>query len=50
MVDGVDGGRGVGEVHVDFEQEAGPELQGFGGDVGVGADEGYAVGVEGEVH
>jgi hypothetical protein len=46
---GGDAADGVGEVHVDFEEELGEAEEGLGGEVGLGADGEGALVVGGEV-
>jgi hypothetical protein len=49
VVGGVDAADGVGEVHVDFEEEVGEAHEGGVGEVGFGADDEGALVVGGEV-
>lgn len=46
---GGDAADGVGEVHVDFEEELGEAEEGLGGEVGLGADGEGALVVGGEI-
>ena len=49
MIGGVDAADGVGEVHVDFEEELGQAHEGGVGEVGLGADDEVALVVGWEV-